>query len=184
MKDRFSKALVLQTIEQMRRATESWELWDEFPGTRVGRRASFDWRRRSWKESGRACREPISEQTCGAPLPTCAPNTRSTPATAARRPGGGNRRMCRLTGNTLRSLISLRISIFEDAPKHRLTKGTKMTAIKLDLSREALEVRNQTARSAALSFRVRQECQRIWDVSNQLSDLSWRHESISEIDQH
>jgi len=59
-----------------------------------------------------------------------------------------------------------------------------MTAIKLDLSREALEVRNQTARSAALSFRVRQECQRIWDVSNQLSDLSWRHESISEIDQH
>lgn len=43
MKERFSKALVLRTLGQMKQVNASDELWDEFPGIREGRRASFDW---------------------------------------------------------------------------------------------------------------------------------------------
>jgi len=42
MNERFSKSLVLQTIEQMKRSNELEELWDEYPGVREGRQASFN----------------------------------------------------------------------------------------------------------------------------------------------
>lgn len=46
--------------------------------------------------------------------------------------------------------------------------------MKLDLSYEAREARNEAARAAISAFRAQQEIQRIWDVRNQLTELSWK----------
>jgi hypothetical protein len=111
--DRFSKALVLQTIEQMKQVSESDELWDEFPGIREGRQASFEWAEAL--ANGKWSR--MQKAGFGADLRAAAAELRAKhkidagngcAQTTGRQPAYAHG-----TGSTLPSLISSELSSFE-----------------------------------------------------------------------